>query len=130
MGLRSLTSWDCGFEPCPRAWMCVCCQYCVLSGRGLCDELVTHWCVVVCGLGTSRMRKPWSALGRSATGGGEDLPRTPDIWTSRRGCRIYSSVFIRTLVLIASLLRVIWVDLDFVLYLYGKKIIIIYCLIR
>jgi hypothetical protein len=37
--------------------MSVCCDCCVLSGRGLCDELITHpeesyrlWCVVVCGL--------------------------------------------------------------------------------
>jgi len=46
----------------------------VLSGRGLCDELITHpeesyrlWCVVVCHLETSWMRRPWPALGRSAT---------------------------------------------------------------
>ena len=39
------------------AWMSVCCECCVLSGRGLCDELITHpeesyrlWCVVVCDL--------------------------------------------------------------------------------
>jgi hypothetical protein len=45
----------------------------VLSGRGLCDELITRpeksyrlWCVV-CDLETSRMRKPWTALGLSAT---------------------------------------------------------------
>ena len=38
---------------------------CVLSGRGLCDELITRpeesyrlWCVVVCDLETSRMRMP------------------------------------------------------------------------
>jgi len=37
--------------------MFVCCECCVLSGRGLCDELITHpeeyyrlWCVVVCDL--------------------------------------------------------------------------------
>ena len=55
--------------------MFVCCECCVLSGRGLCDELITRpeesyrlWCVVVCDLETSRMRKPWLALGRSATG--------------------------------------------------------------
>jgi hypothetical protein len=37
--------------------MFVCCHYCVLSGRGLCDELITRpeesyrlWCVVVCDL--------------------------------------------------------------------------------
>ena len=58
------------------AWMSVCCECCVLSGRGLCDELITRpeepyrlWYVVVCDLETSRTRKPWSALGRSATGG-------------------------------------------------------------
>jgi len=38
----------------------------VLSGRGLCDELITRpeesyrlWCVVVCGLETSRMGGPY-----------------------------------------------------------------------
>jgi len=58
----------------PRAWMFVCCECCVLSGRGLCDELITRpeesyrlWCVVVCDPETSRMWKPWPALGRSAT---------------------------------------------------------------
>ena len=59
----------------PGAWMFVCCVCCVLSGRGLCDELITRpeesyrlWCVVVCDLETSRMRRPWPALARSATG--------------------------------------------------------------
>jgi hypothetical protein len=54
--------------------MFVCCECCVLSGRGLCDELITRteesyrlWCVVMCDLETSRMRRPWLALGRSAT---------------------------------------------------------------
>jgi len=42
-------------------WMFVCCECCVLSGRGLCDELITRLeesyrmsCVVVCDLGTSK----------------------------------------------------------------------------
>jgi len=37
--------------------MFVCCECCVLSGRGLCDEMITRpeesyrlWCVVVCDL--------------------------------------------------------------------------------
>ena len=54
--------------------MFVCCECCVLSGRGLCDELITRpeesyrlWCVVVCDFEISRMRRPWPALGRSAT---------------------------------------------------------------
>ena len=58
----------------PGAGMSVCCECCVLSGRGLCDELITRpeesyrlCCVVVCDLETSRMRRPWPALGRSAT---------------------------------------------------------------
>jgi len=58
----------------PGAWMFVCCECSGLSGRGLCDGLITRpeesyrlWCVVVCDLETSRMRRPWPALGRSAT---------------------------------------------------------------
>jgi hypothetical protein len=58
----------------PEAWIFVCCECCVLSGRGLYDELITRpeksyrmWCVVVCDLETSGMRRPWPALGRSAT---------------------------------------------------------------
>jgi hypothetical protein len=51
--------------------MFICCDCCVLSGRGLCDELITRseesyrlWCVVVYDLETSWMRRPWP------TGGG------------------------------------------------------------
>jgi len=49
----------------------------MLSGRGLCDELISRpeesyrvGCVIVCDLETSRMRRPWPALGCSVTGGG------------------------------------------------------------
>jgi hypothetical protein len=56
--------------------MFVCYDCCVLSNRGLCDELITRpeesyrlRCVVVCDLETSRMRRPWLALGRRATMG-------------------------------------------------------------
>ena len=56
----------------PGAWMFVCCECCVLSGRSLCDELMTRpeesyrlCCVVVCDLETSRKRRPWPR--RSAT---------------------------------------------------------------
>jgi len=59
----------------PGAWMSACCERCVLSGSGLCDTLFTRpeesyrlW--YVCYLETSRMRRPWPALGCSATGGG------------------------------------------------------------
>jgi hypothetical protein len=51
--------------------MFVCCECCVVSGRGLCDrpisrleEFYTLWCVsvIMCDLQTSRMRWPWPAL--------------------------------------------------------------------
>jgi hypothetical protein len=55
----------------PGTWMSVYCESCVLSGRGLCVELITRpeetyrlWCVVVCDLETSWMKMPWP------TGGG------------------------------------------------------------
>ena len=42
------------------AWMVISCECCVLSGRVLCDGLITRpeesyrlWCVVVCDLETS-----------------------------------------------------------------------------
>ena len=54
----------------PGAWMSVCCECRVLSGRGLCDELITRseesyrlWCVVVCDLETSWMKRPWPTGG-------------------------------------------------------------------
>jgi hypothetical protein len=62
---RSKT-WVCGRSPAvivgsnpAGAWMSVCCECCVLSGRGLGDEQITcpeesyrMWCVVVCDLET------------------------------------------------------------------------------
>jgi len=68
----------------PGAWMSVSCECCVLSGRGLCDGLITHpeefyrlWWVVECDLETSRMRRPWPTGG----GGGAVLVKknTPKI---------------------------------------------------
>ena len=45
-------------------WMFVCCECCVLSGRGLCDGLITRpeesyrlWRVLVCDQETSRIRR-------------------------------------------------------------------------
>ena len=49
------------------AWIFVCCECRVLSGRGLCDQLVTRpeesyrlCCVVVCDLETSRIGAPYT----------------------------------------------------------------------
>ena len=59
---RLLTSW---VRIPPGPWMFVCCVCCVLSGRGLCNELITRpeesyrlWHVVVRDLETSRTRRP------------------------------------------------------------------------
>ena len=56
---RLLRSW---VRISPAAWIFVCCECRVFSGRGLCDELITRpeesyrmWCVVVCDLETSRI---------------------------------------------------------------------------
>ena len=53
--------------------MFFCCECCVLSGRGLCDELITRpeefyrlWCVVASDLETSWMRRPWPTGGAVA----------------------------------------------------------------
>ena len=50
----------------PGAWIFVCCECRVLSGRVLCDELITHpeesyrlCCVIVCDLETSRIGAPY-----------------------------------------------------------------------
>ena len=49
----------------PETWTFVCYEFCVLSGRGLCDELITRpeshrvWCVVLCDIENLGMRRPW-----------------------------------------------------------------------
>ena len=53
--------------------MFFCCECCVLSCRGHCDEPIARsdgyyrLLYVVCDLETSRLRRPWPALGSSAT---------------------------------------------------------------
>ena len=54
----------------PGAWMFVCCECCVLSGRGLCDELITRpeefyrlWCVVVCDLENLKTEEAMTRVG-------------------------------------------------------------------
>ena len=60
---RQLRSW---VRIPPGAWIFVCCECRVLSGRGLCDELITRpeesyrlCCVVVCDIETSRIGAPY-----------------------------------------------------------------------
>jgi hypothetical protein len=65
-------TWVCGRSPAEivcsntaESWKFVCCECCVFSGRGLWDELITRpeksyrlWCVVVCDMATSWIRRP------------------------------------------------------------------------
>jgi len=75
----------------PRACPSVCCECCVLSGRGHYDELITRpekfyrlWCVVVCDLETSWMRRPWPTgevlLGHTHTK--KEFKRNSLLWNS------------------------------------------------
>jgi len=75
--------------------MDVCCECCVLSGRGLCDELITRleesyrgWRVVVCDLETSWMRRPWPTGGCCAKNKQTNKQTQPLI----KDCVIYLSL--------------------------------------
>jgi hypothetical protein len=68
--------------------MLVCCGCCVLSGRSLCDKLITRpeesqrlWCVVVCDIETSSMRRSFQALDRSSKEGGRGF--SSEEWHSK-----------------------------------------------
>jgi hypothetical protein len=49
----------------PEAWISVCCECCVLSGRGLCDGLITR--PTECGASEcdreASVRRAWSTMG-------------------------------------------------------------------
>ena len=87
----------------PGTWMFVCCKCCVLSGRCLCDELITCpeksyriCCVVVCDLETSRMSRPRPALDRSATKKKLSTRNTNFFTVCSQSCRLRPHYFIRT----------------------------------
>jgi hypothetical protein len=68
--------------------MFVCCECCVLSGRGLYDGLITRpeesyrlWCVVMCDLETSCVRRPWP----TGVGGAVAPKEEKKLLTSRYG---------------------------------------------
>jgi hypothetical protein len=69
--------------------MSFCCECCVLSGRGLCDELITCpeesyrlWCVVVCDLETSWVRS-WPTGGCRAKKEGKKKWNVPPEYIPR-----------------------------------------------
>jgi hypothetical protein len=70
VGLRALACWDCEFESHPEHGCLSVSECCVLSGRGLGDDLITRpeesyrlWCVVACNLESSWMRRSWTTEG-------------------------------------------------------------------
>jgi hypothetical protein len=76
--------------------MSVSCERFVLSGTDLCDGPITSpeeryrlWCVIVCDLETSKMGRPWPALGCCATERKKVLPVCLSVGT---GLLCYSSV--------------------------------------
>jgi hypothetical protein len=75
-------AWVCGrllrlrVQITPVAWMSVCYECCVLSGRGLCFGLITRpeesyrvWCVSGCDGVASVLRISWPTMGCCAVGG-------------------------------------------------------------
>ena len=68
--------------------MSVCCKRCVLSGRGLCDGLITRpeefyrvWCVSECDREVSIMGRSWPTKGcramRDEGGGDSHIQKSP-----------------------------------------------------
>jgi len=85
----------------PGAWMFVCSECCVLSGRGLCDELITRpeepyrlWFVVVYDVGTSLMRRSWPN-GRCRAKNKQYSKVRGNQWCSRFILRILPVFFLR-----------------------------------
>ena len=80
VGLQQLACWECWFES-HRGHACLCIvRVAFCQVEVLCVELITHpeesyrlWRVVVCDLETSRIMRPWPALGRIATGGKKQI---------------------------------------------------------
>ena len=85
-------AWVCGRSPADivgsnsTGAIYVCCKCCVLRGRGLCDELIPGlekfyrlWCVVVCDLDTSSMRRPWPTGGGGAVATNEGKKERKDL---------------------------------------------------
>jgi hypothetical protein len=85
----------------PGEWMFVCWEYCVLSGIRFCDGLITRpeesyrlWCVVVCDLEPSWMRRPWPT-----GGGGAVAPKRDRPWFGKRRLTLRITVVILSTVL-------------------------------
>ena len=88
------------------AWMFIYCECCVLSGRGLCDGLITRsgesyrlWRIVVCDQETSHAMRLYSARG---------LQNTSPQWV------------------VASVEKKLWMNIEYVYYNYMYNFIYVY----
>jgi len=88
----------------PEAWKFFCCECCVLSGRGLCDELIT--CpeesyrlrsVVVCDPETSVMRRPWPIGGCRVKNKQTNRSCTLNSCSTSKNTQISSPLFIENI---------------------------------
>ena len=92
----------------PGAWIFVCCECRVLSGRGLCDQLITRpeesyrlCCVVVCDLETSRIGAPYIYdISRLRVKKRASEPKTKFLYNG-----IFISLFVKVHIHISGLLR-------------------------
>ena len=67
-GLLSLTCWDCWFESRRARAVYLAAVFCAVKVLGdgpitRLEESYRQWCVIMCNLETSRLRRPWPALG-------------------------------------------------------------------
>jgi hypothetical protein len=81
--------------------MFVCCECCVLSGRGLCDELITRpeesyrlWCVVVCDLENLKNEEAMTRVGSQ-----RHRKKKPHQSLAEVVCQIYVLIFSPSFVL-------------------------------
>ena len=79
--------------------MFVCCECCVLSGRGLCDELITRpeesyrlWCVALCDLENLKNEKAMTRVGSQRHSKNKNKR---DIYSSVFGLQIIFQHFFR-----------------------------------
>jgi hypothetical protein len=79
----------------------VCCECCVLSGRGLCDELITPpeesyrlWCVDICDLENLKNEKAITRVGSQRHS--KKNSHTTNSYMFRPAMRPYSEMFMYT----------------------------------
>jgi len=101
----------------PLGWIfCCCCFYCcVLSGTGVCDELITRWeqsyrleCVVVCHPQTSRIKRPWPVVSTYAKR--KKISKGLSNWVQSQVMLNIASIILRKHIRVSELLLTKWIS--------------------